>query len=107
MSLASLIGTPALHSENYNKYDSYERQSSKYDNHGRQSGQRVSVRQQDSSTDRQNTRDRQERETGTGGKTGGSQRWSSVSRGSVSPGKENCDTIGYRYIIGRTDNMYQ
>ena len=86
-------------SPDYNKYDSHERQSNKYDSHERQSGPRMSVRQQESSSERQNSRDRQERQTGVGtaGKTGGRQRWSSVSRGSVSPGKENCDSFGYRY----------
>ena len=101
-------------SVDYKKYDSHERQSNKYDSHERQSdnyskydshesheretGPRMSVRQQESS-ERQNSRDRQERQTGAGtaGKTGGRPRWSSVSRGSVSPGKENCDTFGYRY----------
>ena len=75
----------------YDKYDSQERQSSNYnknESHDRQSAQRKSVRQ--------NTRDRQERETVAGAKTGGRPRWSSASRGSVSPGKENCETIGYR-----------
>ena len=96
---------------NYNKYDSLHRQEkqsssankyeshdtlSKYESHGRQSAQHKSVRQHESHTERQNTRDRQERETVAGGKTGGRQRWSSVSRGSVSPGKENCDSLGYR-----------
>merc|ERR1719471_1850239 len=40
--------------------------------------------------ERQTTRDRDWREGG--GKAGGRARWSSVSRGSVSPGKENIDT---------------
>ena len=83
----------------YDKYDSQERQSSnysKYESHDRQSGQGKSVRQGESNSERQNTRDRQERESLAGGKTGGRPRWSSVSRGSVSPGKENCETIGYR-----------
>ena len=79
-----------------NKYDSHERQSKKSDSEERQSGRRQSLRQEDSRTERQNTRDRQERESLAGGKTGGRPRWSSASRGSVSPGKENCETIGYR-----------
>ena len=100
------IGT-SHSSSNYNKYDrdSLQRQDKQssnhnkyesHDRHDRQSAQAKSVRQHESNTERQTTRDRQERETVAGGKTGGRQRWSSVSRGSVSPGKENCDTIGYR-----------
>ena len=100
------------HERQSNKYESHERQSTKYESHNRQpdnyskyesnerqSGPRMSVKQQESSSERQNSRDRQERQTGVGtaGKTGGRQRWSSVSRGSVSPGKENCDSFGYRY----------
>ena len=63
----------------------------------RQEDRRTVERQEDRRTvERQTTRDRQERQGGQGSKAGARQRWGSVSRGSVSPGKENVETNGYR-----------
>merc|ERR1711936_702307 len=63
----------------------------------KQEDRRTVERQEDRRTvERQTTRDRQERQGGQGSKAGARQRWGSVSRGSVSPGKENVETNGYR-----------
>ena len=82
-------------SSHYTMYETLDRKSSsKYEGLDRSksvtSDRKPSSRQEDRKTvDRQTTRDRDWRE---GGKTGARARWSSVSRGSVSPGKENIET---------------
>ena len=69
-----------------NKLESLERRSNNFEIERKPS----SGEEERKRTERQTTRDRDWRESGS--KTGGRARWSSVSRGSVSPGKENIET---------------
>ena len=75
-----------------NKLESLERRSTNFESERKPS----SGEEERKRVERQTTRDRDWREGG--GKAGGRARWSSVSRGSVSPGKENIDT-GCRYLV--------
>merc|ERR1719471_1572912 len=69
-----------------NNLESLERRSTNFESERKPS----SGEEERKRVERQTTRDRDWRESG--GKAGGRARWSSVSRGSVSPGKENIDT---------------